>query len=56
MMFEKTINSIMLAKLILNEYTALSEDKKTLTNIVLFCEHYNRLSEEKFYSQKTGQN
>ncbi|HAP9554085.1 TPA: hypothetical protein IWK48_002580, partial [Enterococcus faecium] len=48
MMFEKTINSIMLAKLILNEYTALSEDKKeTLTNIVLFCEHYNRLSEEK---------
>ncbi|WP_165003220.1 MULTISPECIES: polysialyltransferase family glycosyltransferase [unclassified Enterococcus] len=48
MMFEKNINSILLAKLILREYPTLADAKReTLENIALFCQKYNNLSEKK---------
>lgn len=50
MMFDKNLETILLAQLLLNEFSNVSDSKKEVLNkIVWFCKRYNEVSESKIH-------
>ena len=50
MMFEKKIESVLLAQLLVNEYDHIPESKKEiLKQIVSFCQRYNKVTKSKIH-------